>query len=474
MKKAISSVLICILLVANSATVFADDVNPSGFVSDVLQTENVTKIERSDSNSWMDNIVVIDTTVAPYDPFSTTSTSTQTGVGEILGPSDSSIMQEQQQEQEQETPEELSELDRLNIEKEDAEAQIRENEAMISFNKEELSKELLELEQISQEISDKQQKISSLEMEEIELDKYIKSTTKELTAIQEEYNTQDEAVKSRLIAMYKTRNTSYLDLLLQSKSLSQFLSSYYYIEKIAVADDKLLSDVKDKLEKITSLSNFLETTRAKLEENRDLVEKTQIALTNIQTIKNNRVIELNEDDAKLHEEIEEYRNEIRNIELEIKSLALKNVSARYVGGVMAWPVPGYTRITSPFGYRTHPITGVYKLHSGTDIGAPSGSAFVAANDGVVVKAGWNNAYGNMVIVDHGGGIQTLYAHGSSISVDVGQTVSKGEQVLRVGMTGYATGPHAHFEVRINGEPVEPLDYITSYSGDKKTQTIIQD
>lgn len=113
--------------------------------------------------------------------------------------------------------------------------------------------------------------------------------------------------------------------------------------------------------------------------------------------------------------------------------------------------------------RTHPITGIYKLHTGVDIGAPMGSQFVAANDGLVVKAGYNVAYGNMVILDHGGGIQTLYAHGSEILVEVGDVIIQGTPVLAVGSTGYSTGPHAHFEVRINGDYVEPLDYITSYN-----------
>ena len=120
--------------------------------------------------------------------------------------------------------------------------------------------------------------------------------------------------------------------------------------------------------------------------------------------------------------------------------------------------------------RTHPITGVYKLHTGVDISAPIGATFVAANDGIVVKAEYNTAYGNMVMIDHGGGISTLYAHGSEILVEVGQTVFQGTAVLKVGSTGYSTGPHAHFEVRVNGSPVEPLDYITSYNSQTETQT----
>ena len=111
--------------------------------------------------------------------------------------------------------------------------------------------------------------------------------------------------------------------------------------------------------------------------------------------------------------------------------------------------------------RTHPITGVYKLHTGVDVGAPMGANFVAANDGLVTKASYNAAYGNMVIIDHGGGVSTLYAHGSEILVEVGQTVTRNQPVLKVGSTGYSTGAHAHFEVRINGVVTNPMPYITN-------------
>ena len=182
-------------------------------------------------------------------------------------------------------------------------------------------------------------------------------------------------------------------------------------------------------------------------------------------IKNSRLQQLTEEEMELHRLVEEYQNQIAEIETEIRLLAIANVGEDYVGGAMAWPVPGYTRITSRFGMRTHPITGVYKLHTGVDIGAPRGAQFIAANDGIVTYAGYNRAYGNMVIIDHGGGITTLYAHGDQILVNVGDVLYQGNPVLKVGSTGYSTGPHAHFEVRINGEYVEPLDYITSYSSE---------
>ncbi len=130
------------------------------------------------------------------------------------------------------------------------------------------------------------------------------------------------------------------------------------------------------------------------------------------------------------------------------------------GGELAWPVPGYTGITSQYGMRVHPITGEYKLHAGVDIWAPYGTSFVAADDGIVIKTEKNELYGNMVEIQHSNGLSTLYAHGLQIMVQVGQNVKRCDEVLKVGSTGCSVGPYAHFEVRIDGKTVDPLPYIT--------------
>ncbi|MEW4370548.1 murein hydrolase activator EnvC family protein [Paenibacillus kandeliae] len=129
-------------------------------------------------------------------------------------------------------------------------------------------------------------------------------------------------------------------------------------------------------------------------------------------------------------------------------------------GIMTMPVVG-ARISSPFGYRYHPITGQYKMHTGIDLAAPQGTPIYAADGGTVVVASWMNGYGNVVIIDHGNGIQTLYAHirDGGTMVSVGQGVGKGDKIAEVGSTGNSTGPHCHFEVRINGNPVDPMGYL---------------
>ena len=195
-------------------------------------------------------------------------------------------------------------------------------------------------------------------------------------------------------------------------------------------------------------------------------EKAAIILENTRVMKNTYTSQLTDQEKQIQSEIDAYQTQLNQLEAEIQAITANSliINPNYIGGEMLWPVPGYTKLSSTFKMRVHPITGVYKLHTGIDIPAPIGTNFLAANEGIVVKASYNSAYGNMVMVDHGGGVSTLYAHGDEIMVTLGQTVKKGDVVLKTGNTGNSTGPHAHFEVRINGTPVDPLPYVTHKDG----------
>lgn len=372
----------------------------------------------------------------------------------------------------QEEQSEEKSLDDLQVEKSNLESDIEASNAEIQFIESELTATVVEIAEINQQIIDKEMEIETLTAEEDNLLKYIAKAEYELEESNKRYEKQKQLLETRMVAMYETGEMTYLDLLFNSKSISEFLSNYFLIEEIAKADTELLETVEAERIYNKKLKETLDTKKLILIASRETREKNTIALENMSVIKNSRLKKLSEEEIELHQKIEEYQNQIAEIETEIRLLALANVGEEYVGGTMAWPVPGYTRITSTFGMRVHPITGIFKLHTGVDIGAPRGAQFIAANDGIVTYAGWNTAYGNMVIVDHGGGITTLYAHGDAILVSVGDIIYQGHPVLQVGSTGYSTGPHAHFEVRINGEYVEPLDYITSYPGDKSENIIV--
>ena len=233
------------------------------------------------------------------------------------------------------------------------------------------------------------------------------------------------------------------------------------IEKVVDADTRLLDTVSEKKVELEEREITLQNQKEELSEARESAEKKRVSLSNMSVVKNSYVKKLSKEEKELQDEITEFQKALKQIESEIAAVSLESISPDYIGGDMRWPVPGYSRITSNFGMRVHPITGVYKLHTGVDISAPEGTNFIAAADGVVVQAYYNSAYGNMVMIDHGGGVVTLYAHGSSIEVSVGDTVKQGQTVLKVGHTGYATGPHAHFEIRVNGEYKNPLNYVSS-------------
>ena len=258
--------------------------------------------------------------------------------------------------------------------------------------------------------------------------------------------------------------------MLKSKSLSDFLSSYYIITELSELDSDLIKELEEKKKTIDLSRQKLENEKQELAtivENQTRLSRT---LQNTKKMRESFIEKLSDDEKDLQTKIDEINAQYDEVNKQILALAEQGIDTAYIGGELAWPVPGYTRITSKYAMRVHPITGQYKLHTGVDIGAPEGANFIAANDGIVTKAERNTAYGNMVIVDHGGGISTLYAHGSEILVEVGQSVKRGEVVLKVGSTGYSTGPHAHFEVRINGVTTDPLPYITNglIPGEEKT------
>ena len=339
-----------------------------------------------------------------------------------------------------------------------------------------------QIEQANGELSDVQSDLSENLQQVQKLDEKIESSEKELeeltqkvdklktsmqeieTKLEEEtqkYETQKALFEERMVAIYEAGQTQYLDILLNSTNVSDFLSSYYVMSEIAENDAELLNNLGEKKDEIALAKQKLENERdelATIVENQTRIEKV---LKNTKLIRETFIAKLSEEEKEKQAQIDEYNKALAEVNSQIVALAQQGIDTQYIGGTLAWPVPGYTRISSQYGMRVHPITKVYKLHTGVDISAPMGANFVAANDGLVVKAEYNTAYGNMVVIDHGGGISTLYAHGSEFLVKVGDTVTRGQAVLKVGSTGYSTGPHAHFEVRKNGVVTNPMPYITN-------------
>ena len=323
----------------------------------------------------------------------------------------------------------------------------------------ELSEIMQQIQALNERIDGYQTEIEKLGNETDKLKVSMDRLEAELSVAEEKYEKQKKTLETRLVVLYESGETTYLDVLLNSIGIEDFISKYYLISQIVAHDQKLLDEAEIEKTKIEVAKTTLTEQRKQYKIAKDNTEKTAIILENTKVVKNNYMSQLSTEELELQQQIDTYNQQIKDIEAEIHLLTTANIGSDYIGGSMSWPVPGYTRISSAYGMRVHPITGVYKLHTGTDIAAPMGVNFIAANSGVVVKAGPNAAYGNMVIIDHGGGVSTLYAHGSQILVTVGQYVNKGDPILKVGSTGYSTGPHAHFEVRINGEYADPMNFV---------------
>lgn len=351
-------------------------------------------------------------------------------------------------------------LNELKDFKDEIQGKLEEKNEEFSKVEEELSKNLQEVQKLDESIERTENTLNELNQNISALEKEIKKIEKKLTKATKKYENQKDLLNQRLVAMYESGNTNYLDFVLGSDSISDFISSYYIISEITAYDMDLLETAQKEKNDIEEKKAIINTKKKKLDEEKKTEQITQTALSNIRILRENQVSKLSEEEKKIQVQIDEYNNQINEIENEIKSLALiVNFGEDYNGGPMKWPIEGHYNITSNYGMRTHPITGVYKLHTGVDISANIGTDFTAIANGIVVKAEFNNAYGNMVIIDHGGGVQTLYAHGSEIVATLGQEVNAGDVVLKVGSTGYSTGPHAHFEVRVQGNPVNPLDYV---------------
>lgn len=354
-----------------------------------------------------------------------------------------------------------ADLNELQSQKNEIQTQIDESNSQLNDVNDELTDNLKQIQKLDESIQSSEENIEKLNEEITRKENEIQQIESELEKVTEKYNTQKALLDERLVEMYENDNVKYLDVILKSKSFSDFVSNYYIISELTEYDMDLLEIVDDQRKEIEQKNLKLSSQKDSLEQEKSTQKKTQIALSNTKVLRKNYVLKLNQEEQDLQAKIDEYNNQVNQIEEEIKKLAVTaSFGEEYRGGTMQWPIYGHYTITSNYGMRTHPITGVYKLHTGVDISATIGSDFTAIADGIVVKAEYNGAYGNMVIIDHGGGVQTLYAHGSQIIAQVGQEVKAGDIVLKVGSTGYSTGPHAHFEIRINGSPVNPLDYVS--------------
>lgn len=281
----------------------------------------------------------------------------------------------------------------------------------------------------------------------------------EIEVAQVKEDEQYARLKARVRVMYESGDTSYLGVLLESDDFFDFLSRFEIVSQISTYEKKVVEELKATKEQIITQKQEIETAKAEEIVLKDSLAAKKSDLDAQMTKRNSdmkNIEDIKEGELEKYEQItaeEERMN--AEIKKKIAELAAQN-KGDYVGGTFTWPAPGYTRITSQFGMRLHPVLHVYKLHTGVDVGAPAGASIVAANGGTVITATYNSALGNYTVIDHGGGVATLYAHQSKQLVSKGDKVSKGQQIGKVGNTGYSTGPHLHFEIIKGGKNIDPM------------------
>ena len=325
----------------------------------------------------------------------------------------------------------------------------------------ELTKNLEEINKLDENIYEYEEQVKSISASLQNVEKQIKEAETYLTTFEIRYNHQKELLQKRIAYWYEAGSTRYLDVLLNSKSILDFIDNYYLIGEVVEYDNNLLKSIEKQKKQIENIKEALSINKENLKVIKAEQKKVAVSLENAKVVRSSYINSLTNDEIETRKRIELYQSELDLVDLEILMTALENTdTTRYVGGTFAWPAPGYYTITSPYSMRLHPIIKVYRLHTGMDIGAPMGSYAIAANDGIVTKATYSYSYGNMVMIDHGGGVSTLYAHGSEILVSVGGTVKRGDPILKVGSTGWSTGPHLHFEIIINGNTIDPYPFVT--------------
>lgn len=315
-----------------------------------------------------------------------------------------------------------------------------------------LDKEILSLNariaEIEKNINETNDKINKIDSE-------VESTRVEILELEETIKDNEEYLAKRLKAINNNYSLGYLKVILSSDSLSDFFNNIYIIKQVVNQDKETLKvldeskiEIEEKQKELQIKKDEQENLKRVLEQDNENVSKDKAEVENLK--------------QELLKEEDNLQKEIENIIAKQQAQNNQNNSNVETGDIISngsWPVPGYSRISSGYGYRKHPILGGQEFHTGIDIPAPMGTPTVAIDSGTIIYSGVQGSYGNTVMIQHDDGKVSLYAHNSELLASVGQRVEKGQVVAKIGSTGMSTGPHLHFEIRINGKHVNPTDYL---------------
>ena len=339
----------------------------------------------------------------------------------------------------------------------DLRSNIIKSERELSEGKKQAQELQAEITSYERQINDTQVEINLLTEDLNATKERVTQVLAELDDIQLRIVDQNEALMSRLRTMYKQGDASMVAVILGSSSMTELLTNVEMMKRITQSDADLIASLEKQYGEVTEKKDELVALKTELEEKQAELDSKKAALDKDMSTVASLKKQIEKNNAALEASIDAMNKEADALKADILKL---QSSGEYSGGVMGWPSRSSKRITDVFGMRLHPILGYYKMHTGIDIGAAKGTDILAAADGTIIRTASSDGYGNYVMIDHGGGVVTLYAHSSKILVRVGDKVKRGDVIALVGSTGRSTGPHIHFEVRINGNYKDPLQYVT--------------
>lgn len=326
---------------------------------------------------------------------------------------------------------------------------------------------LAELEEINQKEEVARQKIKVLELKERKLNERIKELSKKIEEEEALLARAKKALSSRVVSLYKFGSVSQYKLLFSARNVQEAMSMSYLLGRVAKADSELIGEVRERKRSLEESKEELQRQKQDLLTNKKDLESERKKLLQAQSQQKKLISDIRQQKSLHEKATAELAASQRELQEKIKSLIAEKRRRAAVSssrtalvapkGKLLWPVRG--SINDRYGTRVHPVFKTKTVHTGIDIGAAHGTPVKAAARGEVLFTGWLKGYGQVIILDHGGDMTTVYAHLSAINVREGQVVNQGAVIGRVGSTGVATGPHLHFEVRINANAVDPLRYL---------------
>ena len=392
---------------------------------------------------------------------------------------------EQAEEQKQEMQASESKVDLM----EETVAGLNSEKKELQVAKDELS---ATVEELDVQLTNVQEVLTELEEDIDRKTKQVENIKNRLREAEANQDEQYTSMKQRIKFMYEKGDTAYITMVFGAQNLTDMLNKAEYIEEVSAYDRQLLNEYTETKYRVINLKDKLEVEQASLLETQEQAEIQEQQMSRLIDQKNGEIEKFESEISTKEDAIKEYEamiasqnatiaaleasilkaeREAEALEKELEESGLsdndidsapssKPVTTQQVfSGPFCMPAPSYTRVSDDYGNRIHPILGVKQFHNGIDFAAPGGSPILAAQSGTVIAAAYSSTMGNYIMINHGGGVITIYMHASALYVSAGQTVTKGQKIAAVGTTGRSTGNHLHFSVRVNGNYVSPWSYL---------------